>query len=214
MTNEDQILAALEEIASQIGEIKKSTTNPEKDLANVSEKIGSIEELLHKEKQLSQTFSSDIKTLKDYLNNIQQYFLVKQKEVIHNYIEVKKPYYWITGFITYFILSMLGLFLLVNTISNLKVQLRSSQLNDIKYRYLKIWNEPMSSLKKIANNSTELIYVIDSYYNSDPEGFENYVLQREEQIKQALEASEIAKQKEAEARVASEKAMKLNSVIE
>lgn len=72
MTNDDQILAALEEIASQVGEIKKSATNPEKALANLSDKIGSIEELLRKEKPQSHAFNDDITILKSNLTYIQR----------------------------------------------------------------------------------------------------------------------------------------------
>jgi hypothetical protein len=72
----------------------------------------------------------------------------------------------------------------------------------------------MANLKKIASNSTELTYAVDSYYQKDPQQLEAYVKKREEQIRQAFEASEIAKQKEAEARMAKEKAHELNSIIE
>lgn len=213
MTNDDQILAALEEIASQVGEIKKSATNPEKALANLSDKIGSIEELLRKEKPQSHAFNDDITILKSNLTYIQRILSAKQQEVVHNFIEVKQPFYWVAGFASYFLLSLLAIFLLFDTTSDLKAELKISKQNDIKYRYLKIQNESMANLKKIASTSTELVYALDNHYKKDTVSFEGYVLQREEQIRQAFEASEIAKQKEVEAKAAKEKAEELNSII-
>ena len=71
--------------------------------------------------------------------------------------------------------------------------------NDFKYRLLKLYNDPLYDKKYEARTISDLTYYIDSYYHNNQKKVEMYVVKREEEIRQAYEASEIAKQKDAEA---------------
>lgn len=214
MTNEEQILAGIEEISNQLNEVKrqqqiqtsKGTLNEE----FFTEKFQKIGEQIKAEFKFSGPGETELSQLRKSILNIQDLILKERREVLHKYIEIKKPLHWITGIAFYFLVSAFGLFLLYEANSNLKAELSNAQENDIKYRFLKIYNEPLSNFKKLyIYNTTDLVHSIDKEYKKNPISLKETVEEFEENIRRASEAAEIARQKEIEAKAAREEAERL-----
>jgi hypothetical protein len=213
MTNEEQVLAAIEEISNQLNDLKKTINRPannvEVDLSPISNKIDSIKEQLQKIASSSNSLDSDSKRIFDSLRNLQDLFVLKQREVLHRYIEIKKPQQWIIGVGVFFVLSIATCFFFISRNIKLREAIEASQPNDIMYRYIKLKGFELSGLRKNITNTTELVYSLDQYYEENKKDIQDYVLKTEEDIRIAFEASEIAKQKESEAKMARDKAIKL-----
>jgi len=218
MTNEEQILAGIEEISNQLNEVKRQQqSQPSKGTLNeefFTEKFQKIGEQIKAEFKFSGPGETELSQLRKAINYLQELIVKERNQVEHKYIEIKKPLHWIVGIAFYFLVSVFGLFMLYETNSNLKAELSNAQENDIKYRFLKIYNEPLSNLRKhYINNTTDIVYWVDDNYDNDPTSFKDYVFQQEENIRRASEAAELAKQKEIEAKAAKANAEKLKSSI-
>jgi len=216
MTHEEQILAGIEEISNQLNELKRQQQNSvSKGTVNedfFTEKFNEIKEQIKVVFKFSNSSESEYGQIRQSIKNLQDIILSKQREVVHKYIEIKKPLQWILGIAFYFVVSVFAMLMFYDTNSDLKNELRRAQANDIKYRFLKIYNEPLSNLKKYINNITDLVYGVDVKYNNDPASFKESVIQQEEKIRKAFEAAELAKQKEAEAKAAKAEAERLKNV--
>lgn len=212
MNNEEKILAAIEEIAHQLSDLKKNSSKSidNESLGTLTSKIDSINEALEKrssEEGIAQEADSIILS---EIKAIQQQ-IAARPEVTHRYIEVKKPRSWVIGVFSYFLVSFVLCFLLVVSNINLKREVKAISPNDYKYRYLKLKGFRFDSFKKGIKTTTDLLYLIDEQYISNEQDLKQYVLHRESEIRRAFEAAEIARQKEAEAKAAKAEAEKLRS---
>lgn len=212
MNNEEKILAAIEEIAHQLSDLKKNSSKSidNESLGTLTSKIDSINEALEKrssEEGIAQESDSNILS---EIKAIQQQ-IAARPEVTHRYIEVKKPRSWVIGVFSYFLVSFVLCFLLVVSNINLKREVKAISPNDYKYRYLKLKGFRFDSFKKGIKTTTDLLYLIDEQYINNEQDLKQYVLQRESEIRRAFEAAEIARQKEAEAKAAKAEAEKLRS---
>ncbi len=213
MNNEEKILAAIEEIAHQLGELKKNSGKSidDESLATITSKIDAVYESLEKRSsEMGITQGADSIILSE-IKAIQQQIKAERPEVTHRYIEVKKPRSWVIGLVSYFLVSVVLCFLLVLSNINLKRELKAISPNDYKYRYLKLKSFRFDNFKRGIKTTTDLLYLIDEQYINNEQDLKQYVLQRESEIRRAFEASEIAKQKEAEAKAAKAEAEKLRS---
>lgn len=212
MNNDEKILVTIEEVAHQVEEIKKNLgkSNDDVSLKTLISKIEGIEEKIKKAGRSDHLPNSNIDEMHMLLKELKTAFYAERPRVIHKYIEVNKPHWWIVGGASYFIISLALAILLVFNNSNLKQKVRAMQSNDYKYRYLKLEGFEFHRGKNSISNSTELVYLIDVQYNENEEAIKEYVNHREEEIRRAFEAAEIAKQKEAEAKAAREEVERLN----
>ncbi|MHC1705198.1 MAG: hypothetical protein AB9846_14925 [Tenuifilaceae bacterium] len=217
MTNEEQILAAIEEISNQLNDIKKTINRPANnaaiDLSPISNKLDSMKENLQKLGYASISRESEFNRITESLRDLRNILNVKQNEVLHRYIEVKQPHKWIIGTVIFFVLSISACFFLINWNIGLKNTIETIQPNSYKYRYLKLKGFDFSNLRSEITNTNQLVYYIDLFYKENSQELENYVIKREEELRQIFEASEVAKQKEVEARMAKEKAESLKQKI-
>lgn len=211
MNIEDRILVAIEEQALQFEELKKSLgkRSDEDALKNIISKIDAIDEGIKQPKQAGQLPNKSIEEINIQVQELRRIMLEERPETVHRYIELKKPHWWIVGVASYFVISLLACFLLVKGNNSLKREVNALKPNDYKYRYLKVGSFELRSSKKNIINTTDLLYWIDNQYNSDEQKIQEYVIGKEEAIRRAFEAAEIAKQKESEAKVAREEADKL-----
>jgi len=213
MNKEDQILASIEELASQLSDLQKQKSSSNSESENlISKKLIEIENSIKSNSQLVNSHKSEI------IRHFNESKTCKpedafQETIKHQYIEIKHAKKWFTGFLCYFFLSIGLIVLLINQNKHTGDYLLSTQANDIKYRFLKVYNEPLANFKEVAFNTTDLVNYIDANYNSDPTEFHAYVVNREGKIRMALEAEEIAKQKEAEAKAAQKNAQRLKDNI-
>ncbi|MEW5845299.1 MAG: hypothetical protein AB1777_03425 [Bacteroidota bacterium] len=216
MNNEEQVLTVLEEMASQIEEIKKTISKPSQtdDLQPFKDSINKV--LDASNKIFMKFFETDTKFddvifALDRLKDISER---KQKEIVHRVIEIKNSHWWIIGIASYIVISIFTISMLIYSMSNLKLQLKNSIDSDFKYRFLRVRSMDVNFIRKNYSNTTEFIYDIDSYYSNNKEKVQKYVLKREEEIKRFNEANAIAKQKELEAKRAREEAEKLKEKID
>lgn len=224
MTTEEQILASIEAIGTTLEELKKASKNNAPDnsaeLTTLHEKLNAIEEKIGSFKPNSSVDKPDFSQITKELDNISSsmrnvsYFMsMKQQETIHKYIPIEKPLQWILTAVIYFIVSIGLIFYLFDSKGKLQDRLTNAQANDIKYRFLKVKNDPITKFKTTNLTTSDITSMLDAYYKTNANEINQFVLQREEDIRKAIEASEIAKQKEAEAKRAKEQADKLNDKI-
>ncbi|HCY00450.1 MAG TPA: hypothetical protein DG754_09955 [Bacteroidales bacterium] len=213
MNNEEKILAAIEEIAHQLGDLKKNSSKSidNESLATLTSKLDAINETLEKRSSEMGIAQGADSIILSEIKAIQQQIKAERPEVTHRYIEVKKPRSWVIGVVSYFLVSVVLCFLLVVSNVNLKREVKAISPNDYKYRYLKLKSFRFDSFKTGIKTTTDLLYLIDEQYINNEQDLKQYVLQRENEIRRAFEASEIAKQKEAEAKAAKAEAEKLRS---
>ncbi len=215
MTNEEQVLAAIEEIANQLNDLKKAINRPansaEVDLSPISNKLDSIKEQLQKIGYASVSRESEFNRITESLRNLREILTTKQNEVVLRYIEVKQPHKWIIGIAAFFILSISICSFLVYRNINLNEKLESANANDFKYRYLKLKSYNLNELRRDISNTYDLTSSIDAFYKENQKEIDDYVIKREEEIRQIFEASQIAKQKEIEAKKAKDEAAKIKS---
>ena len=213
MTNEEKILAAIEEVGNQLNELKKTLgQNKEKteiDLSPIIKKLSSIDEPLKELNRRQYTCEYGINQVSESLKNLRSRIEEKRSEVVHRVIEIKQPQWWIIGIASYFILSFGICFWLIEKNITLNEIIVSMEANDLKYRYLKLKGYELNDLRKEIRNTTELIHSMDFHYSKKKDEIKNYVIRREEELRQLFEANEIAKQKEIEARKAIENATSL-----
>lgn len=215
MTNEEQVFVAIEEISNQINELKKSINRPinstEVDLTPISNRLDSMKEHLQKLGYASVSRESEFNRISESLRDLRNILSVKQNEVLHRYIEVQQPHKWIIGTVIFFILNISACFFVINRNIRLKNTIETIQPNDFKYRYLKLKSYNLNELRRDISNTYDLTSSIDAFYKENQKEIDEYVIKREEEIKQVFEASQIAKQKEIEARQAQEEAKKLKT---
>ncbi len=215
MTNEEQILAAIEEIANQLNDLKKTINRPannaEVDLSPISNKLDGMKEHLQKLNYASVSKESEFNRITESLRDLKNILSVKQNEVALRYIEVKQPHKWIIGTMAFFILNISVCFFVISRNQRLKDTIETIQPNDFKYRYLKLKSYGLNELRRDILNTYDLTTSIDEYYKENQKEINDYVIKREEEIRQIFEASQIAKQKEIEAKTAQEEAKKLKS---
>lgn len=215
MTNEEKTLAAIEEVGNQLNELKKILgQNKEKteiDLSPIIKKLSSIDEPLKELNRRQYSCEYGINQISESLKNLRSRIEEKRSEVIHRVIEIKQPQWWIIGIAIYFILSFGICFWLVQKNISLNETIVSKDVNDFKYRYLKLKGFELNDLRKEIRNTTELIQSMDYHYSKKKDEIQNYVIRREEELRQLFEANEIAKQKEIEARKAKNQALELKS---
>jgi hypothetical protein len=212
MTQEEQILAAIEEIGLKIEEIRKTSKNqprPENvDFSPINQKLEKLEQKLMIIKENYNHSNSDLSSISSEVRQISRTIQSTHKEVVHKYIEVEKPIRWIVIVVSYFVISLSAVFLLVYFNSQLKDKLIAAKANDFKYRFLKVSDQKLPD-SKIVKTTSDLVYCIDDYYKNNQKEVEKFVLKREEDLRIAFEASELAKQRELEAKNAREEALKL-----
>lgn len=215
MTNEEQVLAAIEEISNQLNDLKKAvnrpTNNAEVDLTPISNKLDSMKEHLQKIGYASVSRESEFNRITESLRNLREILTMKQNEVVLRYIEVKQPHKWIIGTVVFFVLNISACFFVINRNQRLKNTFETIQPNDFKYRYLKLKSYNLNQLRDDISNTYDLTISIDAYYKENQKEIDDYVIKREEEVRQIFEASQIAKQKEIEAKTAQEEARKLKS---
>lgn len=213
MNIEEKLFAGIEELALKFDELKKSLgkRSDEDALKNIISKLDVIDEEVKQIKQAGQLPNGSIDDVKFQVKELKKIMLEERPETVHRYVELKKGHWWIVGVASYFTVSLLLCFLLVNSNNSLKQEVNALKPNDYKYRYLKVGSFELIKTKKNVVNTTDFLYWIDNQYNSDEQKIQEYVVGREESIRKAFEAAEIAKQKEAEAKVAREEAEKLKS---
>lgn len=215
MTNEEQVLAAIEELANQLNDLKKTINRPinnvEVDLSPIGNKLDSIKEQLQKMGFAYGSKDSDSNRIFESLRNLQDLLVLKQREVVLRYIEVKQPRRWLIGFVIFFIVNISICFYVISRNIKLNKTIETIQHNDYKYRYLKLKGFEFSNLRSEITNTNQLVYYIDLYYKDSQNELVEFVLKREEELRQIFEASEIAKQKEFEAKKALDEAKKLKS---
>lgn len=213
MTNEEQLLAAMEEVSNQLNEIKKAINRPANnsniDLSPIGERLDSMKENLQKLNYASISKDSEYKSISDSLRNLRDILSKKQSEVVHRFIEIKKPQKWIIAVVLYFLVSTSICFFVIYRNVKLKETINILQPNDFKYRYLKLSSFDIEYLRKRIENTTDLVYSIDDYYSSNKKDLEAFVVKREEEIRRMNEANVIARQKELEAKKAKEELQKL-----
>lgn len=216
MNNEEQVLAVLEEMASQIEEIKKTISKPSQtdDLQPFIEtlkKVLSASDTLYNKFLYTENKFDNVTYALNQLKNISER---KQKEIVHRVIEIKNSHWWIIGIASYIVISIFTVSMLIHSMSNLKLQLKNSIDSDFKYRFLRVRSMDTNFIRKNYSNTTDFVYDIDSYYSNNKEKVQQYVLRREEEIRRFNEANAIAKQKELEAKRAREEAEKLKEKID
>lgn len=215
MTNEEQVLAAIEEISNQLNDIKKGinrpTNNTEVDLTPISNRLDNMKENLQKLGYASISRESEFNRITESLRDLRNILSVKQNEVLHRYIEVKQPHKWIIGTVVFFVLNISTCFFVISRNQRLKDTIETIQPNDFKYRYLKLKSYNLNQLRDDISNTYDLTTSIDEYYKENQKEIDDYVIKREEEVRQIFEASQIAKQKEIEAKTAQEEAKKLKS---
>lgn len=213
MTNEEQLLVAMEEVSNQLNEIKKAINRPANntniDLSPISERLDSMKENLQKLNYASISKDSEYKSISDSLRNLRDILSKKQSEVVHRFIEIKKPQKWIIAVVLYFLVSTSICFFVIYRNAKLKETVNILQPNDFKYRYLKLSSFDIDYLRKRIENTTDLVYSIDDYYSSNKKDLEAFVVKREEEICRMNEANAIARQKELEAKKAKDELQKL-----
>lgn len=217
MTNEEKTLAAIEEVGNQLNELKKTLgQNKEKteiDLSPIIKKLSSIDEPLKELNRRQYTCEYGINQVSESIKNLRSRIEEKRSEVVHRVIEIKQPHWWIIGIASYFIISFGICFWLVQKNISLNEIILSKDANDFKYRYLKLKGYELNDMRKEIRNTTELIQSMDYHYSKKKDEIQNYVIKREEELRQLFEANEIAKQKEIEARKAKADAQELNRRI-
>jgi len=217
MTTEEQIIAGIEELGKQVAEVKqicnKEVPKQEIDLSPLNKKLEAMEQYLSKLKENTTSANSEITQLKSNINFYHAELQTKLPKVDHHYVEIKHSHYWIIGMATYFILSFVLTFFLYTSNRDYKIALEAAKVNDLKYRFLRVKNESLAKYIKTAYTTNDLTTLLDTYYKKHPEEIERFVVEREEDIRKAIEANELAKQKEIEARQAQEEAEKLNQKI-
>jgi hypothetical protein len=92
------------------------------------------------------------------------------------------------------------------SIFNLWKENSNLKASDCKFRYLKCKTSTKAST---FSTISDVAYAADALYQKDPEKMEQYVTLKEEKIKQAFEASEVAKQIESEKLITNDAAKKL-----
>ncbi|HNV51468.1 MAG TPA: hypothetical protein PLH91_03560 [Tenuifilaceae bacterium] len=217
MTNEEKTLAAIEEIGNQLNELKKTLNQPKEkveiDLTPIARKMVEIENSIKDIRNNGYLDDPAIRHIDDILIQIGSFIERKQKETIHRVVEIKQSHWWIISIASYFILSFVICFWLVQKNIGLNEIIESKDANDFKYRYLKLKGYELNDLRKEIRNTTELIQSMDYHYSKKKDEIQNYVIKREEELRQLFEANEIAKQKEIEARKAKADAQELNRRI-
>ena len=191
MTNEEQLLAAMEEVSNQLNEIKKAINRPANnsniDLAPIGERLDSMKENLQKLNYASISKDSEYKSISDSLRNLRDILSKKQSEVVHRFIEIKKPQKWIIAVVLHFMVSTSICFFVIYRNVKLKETINILQPNDFKYRYLKLSSFDIEYLRKRIENTTDLVYSIDDYYSSNKKDLEAFVVKREEEIRRMNE---------------------------
>lgn len=215
MTNEEQVLAAIEEIANQLNDLKKSINSPankaEVDLSPINDKLDNMKEQLQKISYANSSRDSESNRISGSLRNLQDILSMKQNEVVVRYIEVKQPQKWILWLGIYFILSISVCFFVVYRNIKLNEKIEVVQANDFKYRFLKLKSFDLSELRKDIDNTYDLTTSVDAYYKKNTKEVQGFVIKREEEVNRVNEANEIARQKEIEAKTAQEEAKRIKS---
>jgi len=211
MKDEEQIFAALEEINSSLKELKKKTA-PATDMSPIMQKIDALENSM-KDIKITVPMGSlkdTIIQICDAIEEIKQIRREESPQVKHVYINVKEPLWWIMGAVSVILISIIICVHFYDKNQGLKEELESLKPNDIKYRFFKLSNLPLQELlKKDFKTSAECVAQIDNQYKKDANKIINFVLNREEELRKAVEAEELSRLKEAEAKEAAEEAKKL-----
>ena len=204
MNNDEIIIASIEELARNIEEIQKEIhfLSPQKELSfepiisrfeGIEHSLSSIVRCVEHSYIKANQIDSQIKTLQNLSKT-------KIQNVVHQYIEIKNPMYWIFGFVFYILISIIVCGIIILYSNDIKAENEVLKANDLKYRFIKVYNAPISDLKQIANTTTDWIYYVDSFYKNKKVSMEKYVIEKEELINKSLEAEQIAKFKQNEAK--------------
>jgi len=108
-------------------------------------------------------------------------------------------------------LNISACFFVISRNQRLKNTIETIQPNDFKYRYLKLKSFNLNQLRNDISNTYDLTTSIDAYYKENKKEIDDYVIKREEEVRQIFETSQIAKQKEIEAKTAQEEAKRVKS---
>jgi predicted PurR-regulated permease PerM len=210
MVQDEMILVAIEEIAKQLNEFKKSQSqqspNIEIDISPLVQKISKIEERININSDSVIKYYKETQHISNSIRDIERILKDERQSIKHTYIEVKKPYLWIIGIISWFLLSFSLCFFFYQKNQKLKAETEYYKANDLKYRFLKLRSDKLTEISKYAKTTNEWIYIIDDYYQNNQKDVENYVLKGEEALKREFEAKKLAKQKASEAKEAMGKA--------
>lgn len=203
MTNDEIIIASIEELAKNIEEIQKELHffSPPKgtDLEPLISKFDTIEKALFTIVNCSELAYNKTNQIDNQVKVMHNMFKTKLPRVVHKYIEIKKPVYWIYGVLAYFLFSLSICVVLVFENHKLAVESDSLRANDLKYRFIKVYNVPILDLQKIASTTTDWIYYVDSNYKNKKSSMEKYVNEKEDLILKAFEAEQLARIKQNEA---------------
>jgi hypothetical protein len=216
MTNEEQILAGIEEIANQLNSIRRSfekEIKPEGIDPDIKSKIDRMAETIYSMNIKGDTSGEELKRIFSAIGSLNKVIQAEKPSVEHKYIQIRNPISWLIGMGIYFMITFSACLIVTLNNYQLRETIKFTEPSDYKYRYLKLKAYSFKNFHKDIKNTNDLLYAIDDYYIENQEEVKEFVLRREYEIRQAFEAAEIAKQKEAEAKAAREEAEKLKSGI-
>jgi hypothetical protein len=179
------------------------------DFKSSDQKIQNLENILLKMREYQDYNGSSLSKIAFENNQVFQIIKAKEEEKKPPSIAINELLYWILGVVGYIILSVVLCVFLIRGNLNLKAEVNSHYANDMKYRFFKLKEIPVYDIQKSAKNSKDLTDIIDAYYKKNKKEVEEFVLTREDELKRAFEANELARQKIIEAKNAREDAIKL-----
>ena len=138
-------------------------------------------------------------------------FLAQQKRLIegfkptveHRYytINMKNPLIWVLCCITICFVAILTVSHYINENKELKAKNAELSANNMKYKFLKFKKYDIKTINPNIKTTGELVLAIDGMYLEDKtkKDMDSLVNAREQEMKEAAEAEEIAKSKQAKA---------------
>jgi methyl-accepting chemotaxis protein len=207
MAQDEMVLVALEEIAKQLAELKKTPAK------SGSMKLSKIEEQFKLFRDGINYYYKEVQRASVSINFIEKAIKEERTSVTHTYIEIKKPHWWIISIVSYVLISFCLCLFIFQSHQKLKNEAKAYTANDMKYRFIKLRSDRISEISKYAKTTDEWIYFVDDYYNTNQQDIENYVLKKEAALKREFEARELAKQKASEAKEAIKKADELKKKV-
>lgn len=214
MAQDEMILVAIEEMAKQLSDLKKSNSNLEIDLTPINQKLAKFEERINSVRDIVLDYANNINQLSNSIKSIDFTIKDERPTVKHTYLEVKKPYWWIIGIICYVLVSFSFCFYFYQNNEKLKTEAEFNKANSLKYRFIKLRGDKLLDIIKYAKTTDELLYGYDEFFQKNQKEVEKYVIDKEEALKREFEASELAKQKQIEAKKAQQEAEQLKEKSE
>lgn len=218
MAQDEMILVAIEEMAKQLTEMKKSFSSAnqsvEVDLTPINQKISKIQESTNEFKKEITNYYLVLKQVSNTISLIEGILQRERNSIVHTYVELKKPHLWIIGIIVYVLISFSFCFYLYQNNEKLKTEAEFNKANSLKYRFIKLRSDKLLDIIKYAKTTDELLYGYDEFFQKNQKEVEKYVIEKEEALKREFEASELAKQKQIEAKKAQQEAEQLKEKSE